>query len=98
MNNNGESTRFLGGGQDFEKEILLLKDRSPCGQRLLSTIRRKIHILTWIQQYNSNYFAADLIAGVTLGLTMIPQSIAYAALAGLASHYGLYAAFVGMFS
>lgn len=36
-----------------------------------------------------------MIAGVTLGLTMIPQAIAYAALAQLPSHYGLYAAFIG---
>ncbi|MBI4969036.1 MAG: sulfate permease [Rhodospirillales bacterium] len=37
---------------------------------------------------------ADLIAGVTVSLVLIPQSMAYAQLAGLPAHYGLYAALV----
>jgi MFS superfamily sulfate permease-like transporter len=34
---------------------------------------------------------ADFIAGVTVALVLIPQSMAYAQLAGLPAHYGLYA-------
>lgn len=37
---------------------------------------------------------ADLIAGVTVALVLIPQSMAYAELAGLPAYYGLYAAFL----
>lgn len=37
---------------------------------------------------------ADTIAGVTVALLLIPQSLAYAQLAGLPPHYGLYAAFL----
>jgi MFS superfamily sulfate permease-like transporter len=37
---------------------------------------------------------ADAIAGVTVALILIPQSMAYAQLAGLPAHYGLYAALV----
>jgi SulP family sulfate permease len=37
---------------------------------------------------------ADLAAGVTVGLVLVPQSLAYAQLAGLPPYYGLYAAFV----
>ena len=36
----------------------------------------------------------DLIAGVTVSLVAIPQSLAYAQLAGVPAHYGLYAALV----
>lgn len=36
----------------------------------------------------------DLIAGVTVALVLIPQSMAYAALAGLPVVYGLYASFL----
>ena len=43
---------------------------------------------------NKDYLKADLIAGVTVALLLIPQSMAYAELAGLDAHYGLYAAFV----
>ncbi|MBN1257253.1 MAG: SulP family inorganic anion transporter [Planctomycetes bacterium] len=37
---------------------------------------------------------ADLIAGITIALVLIPQSMAYAQLAGMPPHYGLYAAFL----
>ncbi len=37
---------------------------------------------------------ADMIAGITVALVLIPQSMAYAQLAGLPAYYGLYAAFL----
>ena len=37
---------------------------------------------------------ADVIAGLTVALVLIPQSMAYAQLAGLPPYYGLYAAFL----
>lgn len=58
---------------------------------------RRIFILSWIRNYDRQKAFADLIAGITLGLTIIPQSIAYASLAGLSSEYGLYSAFMGSF-
>lgn len=61
-----------------------------------SHIAKRVYILTWIRSYDKNIAIADMIAGITLGLTMIPQAIAYAALAGLPSQYGLYSAFVGI--
>lgn len=56
---------------------------------------QRVHILSWIPSYGRSVAVADFIAGLTLGLTMIPQSIAYAALAGLPSQYGLYSGFLG---
>jgi SulP family sulfate permease len=37
---------------------------------------------------------ADVVAGVTVALVLIPQSMAYAQLAGMPAYYGLYAAFL----
>jgi sulfate permease, SulP family len=39
-------------------------------------------------------FKADLVAGVTVSLVAIPQSLAYAQLAGVPAYYGLYAALI----
>lgn len=50
--------------------------------------------LSWFQGYNSNKFKIDFIAGMTVALVLIPQSMAYAQLAGLPAYYGLYAAFM----
>lgn len=58
-------------------------------------LERRIYILTWIKTYDKEMTISDMIAGLTLGLTLIPQSIAYAAIAGLSSEYGLYSAFIG---
>ncbi|CAL1686971.1 unnamed protein product [Lasius platythorax] len=56
-----------------------------------------VPVLGWLPRYTRTKAVSDLIAGITLGLTMIPQSMAYAALAGLTAQYGLYSCFVGGF-
>ncbi|XP_055699169.1 sodium-independent sulfate anion transporter-like isoform X2 [Phlebotomus papatasi] len=65
--------------------------------KVKAAIIRRIHILSWIKSYSTKAAISDLIAGITLGLTMIPQAIAYAALANAPSQYGLYSAFAGSF-
>ncbi|KAI0463795.1 hypothetical protein LJB42_002801 [Komagataella kurtzmanii] len=53
-------------------------------------------ILRWILHYNLKWFYSDLIAGVTVGCVMVPQSMSYAQLAGLTPEFGLYSSFVGV--
>ena len=48
-------------------------------------------ILEWIKNYNSSHFKGDLSAGLTVGVMLIPQGMAYAMIAGLPPIYGLYA-------
>ena len=49
--------------------------------------------MTDTQTTNIGHFCvADIIAGISVGLVLVPQSMAYAALAGLAPVHGLYAA------
>ena len=50
--------------------------------------------LSWFKDYNSDSLRADAIAGLTVALVLIPQSMAYAQLAGLPPYYGLYASFL----
>ena len=50
--------------------------------------------LLWFKGYNGESFKLDLIAGITVAMVLIPQSMAYAQLAGLPAYYGLYAAFL----
>jgi sodium-independent sulfate anion transporter 11 len=52
-------------------------------KRLNTALYRCVPILSWMPLYNADKFICDLIAGVTVGLTVIPQSLAYATLAGL---------------
>lgn len=50
--------------------------------------------LTWFKYFSLTNIRSDLIAGITVALVLIPQSMAYAQLAGLPAYYGLYAAFL----
>ncbi|MGB1362068.1 MAG: SulP family inorganic anion transporter, partial [Flavobacteriaceae bacterium] len=49
-------------------------------------------VLEWIKTYNKSLFKTDFSAGVTVGIMLIPQGMAYAMIAGLPPVYGLYAA------
>lgn len=51
-------------------------------------------ILNWLPNYKKEYLSGDLSAGLTVGVMLIPQGMAYAMLAGLPPVYGLYAALV----
>lgn len=57
-------------------------------------IKKIIPILEWLPNYNTSLFKGDLVAGVTVGIILIPQGIAYALIAGLPPIYGLYCALV----
>ncbi|MFT5697266.1 MAG: SulP family sulfate permease [Desulforhopalus sp.] len=50
--------------------------------------------LAWFKGYTGGEFKTDFLAGLTVALVLIPQSMAYAQLAGLPAYYGLYAAFL----
>ena len=51
-------------------------------------------ILNWLPNYKASYLKGDLFAGLTVGVILIPQGIAYAIIAGLPPIYGLYTALV----
>ncbi|SIS85283.1 sulfate permease, SulP family [Zobellia uliginosa] len=59
-------------------------------------MRRFLPFLEWIPDYNKNWFSKDLVAGLTVGIILIPQGMAYAMIAGLPPVYGLYASLLPM--
>lgn len=63
----------------------------------VKTVKKRMPILEWLPHYNFEFFIQDLIAGIAVGLTAIPQGIAYAVIAGLAPEYGLYASLTSGF-
>ena len=65
-------------------------------QRIKRYFLSFIPFINWIYRYNLAWFWGDLIAGLTVGAIVIPQSMAYAGLAKLAPQFGLYSSFVGV--
>ena len=51
-----------------------------------------IPILKWLPKYKKKHFYFDFVAGINVGILLIPQGMAYALIAGLPPIYGLYAA------
>lgn len=66
-------------------------------QKSLNTLKSFFPITNWIGDYSKDKAVGDVTAGLTVALTVIPQSLAYANLAGLPVQYGLYASFIGCF-
>ncbi|WP_300588991.1 SulP family inorganic anion transporter [Marivita sp.] len=58
---------------------------------MLNHLRGYLPILDWGRTYDRNAFSNDMIAAVIVTIMLIPQSLAYALLAGLPPEAGIYA-------
>ncbi len=61
-----------------------------------SGMTKYLPIVYWLPNYSSTWLRPDLIAGPTTAAVVIPQSMAYATIAGLPVEAGLYTALVAM--
>lgn len=67
------------------KEWLKERMKKGCRKKVLY---KRVPIFMWLPHYNLEYAVSDLVAGITVGLTVIPQAIAYASVAGLPPQVG----------
>ncbi|MDH7460306.1 SulP family inorganic anion transporter [Chitinophagaceae bacterium 26-R-25] len=56
-----------------------------------------IPITQWLPNYQRIFFKWDLVAGITLASFVLPESMAYATLAGVPTYFGIYCCLVGGF-
>ena len=70
-----------------------------CGERFFTKekMKRRIPISKWLPEYSVNDGRGDLVAGISVAFTIIPQALALATLAGLPANFGLYSSFMGCF-
>jgi len=59
--------------------------------RMYGRIKQFVPMFEWASAYNSNAFTSDAVAAIIVTIMLIPQSLAYALLAGLPAEMGLYA-------
>ncbi|XP_011313714.1 sodium-independent sulfate anion transporter isoform X2 [Fopius arisanus] len=88
---NGDENRK----ERFSSKSWLCHRMRRCFKKKL--LYRRIPIIDWLPKYRSDYIVSDLVAGITVGLTVIPQAIAYANVAGIPPQYGLYSSFMACF-
>lgn len=64
-------------------------------QKEVTTLQKYLPFLQWIHKLKDpKSVKKDIIAGITVALVLVPQSMAYAGLAGLPIEVGLYTAFI----
>ncbi|KAM3419956.1 hypothetical protein BST61_g3272 [Cercospora zeina] len=73
-----------------------LHDTIPSGRDVLEYCHNLFPFTKWIMRYNAQWLYGDLVAGITVGAVVVPQSMAYAQLAKLPVEYGLYSSFMGV--
>ncbi|KAI1652612.1 sulfate permease [Daldinia decipiens] len=61
----------------------------------ISYFQRLFPFIGWVRRYNTRWLIADLIAGCTLSLVMIPQGLSNAILTNLSPEFGLFTTFAG---
>lgn len=61
----------------------------------LQKITTYIPIIQWLPNYEGKFFRWDLVAGVTLASFVLPESMAYATLAGVPTYFGIYCCLIG---
>lgn len=60
----------------------------------MNLIQKIIPITSWLPGYKKEDLSGDVFAGITVGIMLIPQGMAYALIAGMPPVYGLYASIV----
>jgi sodium-independent sulfate anion transporter 11 len=52
-------------------------------------LQERVPIIHWLPKYNLRWLLNDTLAGITVGVLLIPQSLAYAKIATIPGEYGL---------
>jgi sodium-independent sulfate anion transporter 11 len=60
-------------------------------------LKRRLPLINWLPNYSLSDLKGDIIAGISVAFTIVPQGLALAVLAGLPAQYGLYTSFMGCF-
>ncbi|HEY6781246.1 MAG TPA: SulP family inorganic anion transporter, partial [Thermoleophilaceae bacterium] len=71
-------------------------DHVPVRLRRVPALRRWLPILSWLPAYRRDLLKGDAVAALSVWALLVPQSLAYATLAGVPVQYGLYTAFAAL--
>ncbi|KAF2769901.1 hypothetical protein EJ03DRAFT_343145 [Teratosphaeria nubilosa] len=85
-------------GEAYGTEQVILKDKLPSCARYAATAATTVHatnylvsklpIVKWLPSYSPVWLFNDVLAGITIGVLLVPQSLSYATIAKLPPSYG----------
>lgn len=70
------------------------KVRQSAIQFAIDYILEKAPIIQWLPHYHPRWIVDDIIAGITIGFLLVPQSLAYAKVANIPGQYGLISSWI----
>ena len=81
-------------GQERTQAVLFLRENRAYvnGSPRICFLKTMLPFLLWWPRVNRHSLRCDLLAGLTGGLILVPQGVAFATIAGMPPEYGLYAA------
>ncbi|KAK4498776.1 hypothetical protein PRZ48_009286 [Zasmidium cellare] len=82
--------------EDEPSAIEWVKEQVPSVRQVGNYVHNLFPFTKWIMRYNVQWLIGDLVAGITVGAVVVPQSMAYAKLAELEPQFGLYSSFMGV--
>ena len=98
-NTDGVSDYDFAGGEEWMEQVkrsLCGNCRSRSGKDWLATF---LPMTAWLSTYKwKSYLQNDILAGLTVGVMIIPQSMSYAKLAGLPVQFGLYSSLMPIYT
>jgi sodium-independent sulfate anion transporter 11 len=96
----GESTYSVDTADTYVEEepttLEWLHSFTPTSGTAVNYVQNLFPFTKWILCYNAQWLIGDLVAGITVGAVVVPQSMAYAKLATLPVQFGLYSSFMGV--
>jgi sodium-independent sulfate anion transporter 11 len=96
----GESVFSVDSADSYVEEeptaVEWLRSIVPTPREVATYGRNLFPFTRWIMRYNLQWLYGDLVAGITVGAVVVPQSMAYAKLAQLPVEFGLYSSFMGV--
>ena len=96
----GESAYSFDSGDTYVEEeprtIDFFREHAVTGKGAAHYAYSLVPFVHWITRYNAQWLIGDLVAGITVGAVVVPQSMAYAKLAELPVEFGLYSSFMGV--
>ncbi|RNA14710.1 solute carrier family 26 member 6-like [Brachionus plicatilis] len=89
-----KSANFVGFSIFLFIQNMMIKSCSPGNDCFKKNLINRFPAWKWIRNYNfKEWFLADLLAGITVGIMHIPESMGYALLVNIPPIYGLYSSF-----
>ena len=86
-----KSTNFVGFSIFLFLQDILIKNCSPGKNCLKKNLINRFPAWKWVRNYNlKEWLLPDILAGITVGIMHIPESMGYALLVNIPPIYGLY--------